>query len=97
MGNARALRAENGAQALAKLHAGAQSGALYTVALLDRHLPDMDGLQLARAIKADPAIASVRLLMLTSTAPMRMLTIHSAPALRLASANRFAKPICIMR
>ncbi|MBI3757634.1 MAG: response regulator, partial [Deltaproteobacteria bacterium] len=58
--------AENGAQALAKLHAGAQSGALYTVALLDLHLPGMDGLQLAQAIKADPAIASVRLLMLTS-------------------------------
>jgi CheY-like chemotaxis protein len=61
------VEAQNGAQALAKLHAGAQSGALYTVALLDRHLPGMDGLQLARAIKADPAIFSVRLLLLTST------------------------------
>ncbi len=61
--------AENGAQALAKLHAGAQSGALYTVALLDLHLPGMDVLQLARAIKTDPAIASVRLLMLTSPGP----------------------------
>jgi len=45
----------------------------FEAALLDGGLPDMSGIELARAIKADPAVAPVRLVLLTSLAS------HGAP------------------
>lgn len=38
----------------------------FELAILDFQMPDMDGMQLAQAIRADPQLASLRLLMLTS-------------------------------
>jgi len=38
----------------------------YDLAIFDRQLPDMDGLALARTIKADPTIANTRLMILKS-------------------------------
>ena len=38
----------------------------YELAILDMMMPGMNGLELARAIKADSAIASVQLILLTS-------------------------------
>ena len=58
--------AESGEEALALLRAGADRGHRYDVALLDMKLPGIDGVALARSIKADQAVASVRLVMLTS-------------------------------
>jgi signal transduction histidine kinase/DNA-binding response OmpR family regulator len=58
--------AEGGPQALQMLRAAAGGAEAYHLAILDMMMPDMDGIQLARAIKADPAIASVRLVLLTS-------------------------------
>jgi signal transduction histidine kinase/DNA-binding response OmpR family regulator len=39
----------------------------YQVTLLDLNMPDVDGITLARAIKADPTLASTHLLLLTSS------------------------------
>lgn len=41
-------------------------GVPYDITILDMHMPDMDGIQLARAIQTMSEIAAVRLVMLTS-------------------------------
>src|SRR5262249_27862580 len=57
---------ENGQQALELLHGAAAQGNPYQLAILDMHMPEMDGIALARTIKADPQLSSIRLVMLTS-------------------------------
>jgi CheY-like chemotaxis protein len=58
--------AAGGHEALQILRAAAAEGKPYDVALLDLEMPEMDGLTLARAIKADPRIASTRLIALAT-------------------------------
>ena len=58
--------AETGEEALSLLQAAAQGGQPYDLALLDMKLPGINGFELARTIKADPSLASVTLVMLTS-------------------------------
>ena len=55
--------AASGDEALGLLRAAAAAREPYGVAILDRMMPGMDGITLARTIKADPAVADVRLLM----------------------------------
>ncbi|MDB6128565.1 MAG: sensor hybrid histidine kinase [Verrucomicrobia bacterium] len=57
--------AASGHEALQVLREAAAEGRPYDLALLDVQMPEMDGLALAQAIKADPAIASTRLIALT--------------------------------
>jgi CheY-like chemotaxis protein len=57
---------DSGEQALAVLQAAAQAGEEYDVAILDMHMPGMDGLELARRLQADPRLSTLRRLMLTS-------------------------------
>jgi two-component system sensor histidine kinase/response regulator len=58
--------AENGARALEMLREAAARQEPYAVALLDFRMPGMNGIELARQIKTDPATKHVRLIMLTS-------------------------------
>ena len=48
------------------LRAAASLGKPYDLAILDMNMPETNGLELACMIKADPAIAAVRLIMLSS-------------------------------
>ena len=52
-------------ETLALLRAAAAAQAPYAVALLDQNMPGTDGLALAHAIHADPALAATRLILLT--------------------------------
>jgi two-component system, sensor histidine kinase and response regulator len=56
--------AESGPVALETLRAAAVQGAPFAVALIDRSMPGMDGLELTRAIVGDPAL-SPRVVLLT--------------------------------
>jgi CheY-like chemotaxis protein len=58
--------ADSGLCALEALRKAAAQGAAFDLAILDLMMPGMDGFELARAIKADPAIAGARLVLLTS-------------------------------
>ena len=62
----RYVSAASGRQALALLAKAAAAGETVDVAILDLDMPAMDGLELARRIKGDPALAATRLLMLSS-------------------------------
>jgi two-component system sensor histidine kinase/response regulator len=62
--------ADGGQAALALLWRAASAGQPYDVAVIDMDMPDMDGLELARAIKSDPRIGATRLIMLSSS-PVR--------------------------
>ena len=56
----------DGQGALERLRLACHEANPYTLAILDYQMPEMDGITLARAIKAEPALASVRLVLLTS-------------------------------
>jgi PAS domain S-box-containing protein len=81
--------ASNGFEALDLLRGAVKEGKPYELALLDMQMPEMDGMTLARAIKADPAIASTRLIILTS-----MGNIHTQEELKAAGVDAFlVKPV----
>jgi PAS domain S-box-containing protein len=54
------------AAALETLRDSASDGTPYSLAILDVHMPEMDGLQLAREIRKDVRFASTKLILLTS-------------------------------
>ena len=84
-----AASAATGSEALEKLRGAAQEGNPFGLALLDVGMPGMDGLALARAIKADPLIASTRLVALTALGQST-----SEEALRLAGIDSYlVKPV----
>ncbi len=58
-----APRADAGLDALRR---GVQAGAPYDLAILDAQMPDLDGFELAGAVRADPELAATKLLILTS-------------------------------
>ena len=56
----------SGAKALEVLRNAHRAGDPYHVVLLDMQMPGMDGEQTARAIKSDPALKDIKILILTS-------------------------------
>ncbi len=58
---------DGGTQALAAMADAARAGSPFELAVLDLHMPGMDGLALAQAIQTQPALARTRLIMLSST------------------------------
>jgi PAS domain S-box-containing protein len=58
--------ANGGPDALRLLREGLHKGDPYQLALLDMDMPEMNGLQLAQAIRTDAALAGTRLVVLTS-------------------------------
>jgi len=56
-------------EALAKLAAAARAATPYAIAVLDMHMPGMDGMALAAAIRGTPDLASTRCVLLTSRGP----------------------------
>ncbi len=80
--------AEHAARALELLHIAAREGHPYDVVVLDLNMPDMDGLELAHAIGADPQIAGPSLFMLSSSGRVNR---HVADAAGLA--GTLTKPV----
>ena len=58
--------ASSGTDALLRLRQAVREGSPFHAALLDLQMPEMDGLEVARSIKADPTVAQTRLLLLSS-------------------------------
>jgi PAS domain S-box-containing protein len=84
-----ATEAESGTRALEMLRASVSQGQPFDIALLDLMMPAMDGFQLAEAIKADPAIAAVVLVLLPSFGEAG----HDEKARQLGIAAYLQKPV----
>jgi signal transduction histidine kinase/DNA-binding response OmpR family regulator len=59
--------AASGVDALAQMKEARAAGRAFALAVLDMHMPHMDGLQLATEIRAAPELAATRLIVLTSS------------------------------
>ena len=95
----RAELADDGPTALDRLRTAAAQNQPYDLALLDMCMPGIDGLELARRISADPALATTLLVLLTSAAD-----VGAEEALQAGILARLTKPVrasqlydCLMR
>ncbi len=80
---------DGGPAALARLRVAAGEGLPFDLVLLDLQMPGMDGLELARAIKADPALVAPRLVLLTSVGFDQ----HAVEARQIGIAAYLTKPV----
>jgi len=85
----RVTSVEDGPRALGALRAAVAGSAPYELVVLDMRMPGMDGLTLARIIKGDPAIAGVKLALLTSFGQKG----HGAQATRAGISGYLTKPV----
>jgi signal transduction histidine kinase/DNA-binding response OmpR family regulator len=66
--NMRPVEAQNGIAALQALYRAVEDGDPFRFALMDMHMPGMNGEELGQAIQADKRLANTRMVMLTSMA-----------------------------
>ena len=85
----KAEEAPGGREALEILRSAHARGQRCDLAIVDMQMPDMDGLQLARAIRSDRNLAGLRLIMLTSVG----LRGHAAESHRAGYAAYLTKPV----
>ena len=64
--DAKTVSADSATAALAQLNQAMSEGTPVDIAILDIHMPDIDGLMLSRMIKADPLFTNIPLLALSS-------------------------------
>ncbi|MDH5563590.1 MAG: ammonium transporter [Nitrospirota bacterium] len=83
------LEAEDGSKALIVLRKSAERGEPCDVAIVDMSMPGINGLQLARAIKADPQLSSIRLILMNPLVDR----VESETVLRAGFAAHLTKPI----
>jgi PAS domain S-box-containing protein len=57
----------DGASALARMRSASENGRTYDIAVLDLNMPEMDGLELAQRIAADPDISVAKMFLLSSS------------------------------
>lgn len=81
--------AVDGPSALSLLRNAAKDGTPFDLAIIDVHMPEMDGLQLCRLIKQDPAIQHTQLILLTACGQRG----DSAAAKEVGAAAYLTKPI----
>jgi signal transduction histidine kinase/CheY-like chemotaxis protein len=74
------VSAADAGSALELLRQAVESGTIPDIAVLDRHMPGMDGLDLCRVIAADPALRRLRVIMLTSASSARSGTSENVSA-----------------
>lgn len=80
---------ENGAKAIEKLEQARKGGRPFRLALLDMQMPEMDGETLCRTIKANPALAPTKAVLLTSIGKIR----SSAELAEMGFAAHLTKPV----
>jgi len=72
------VAAASGHDGLAELEQAAASGRPYPLVLVDGVMPEMDGLEVVRRIKSEPALASAAVLLLTSGEPLARSVVQHA-------------------
>jgi len=65
-GHMRPTLAAGGEAALKAMHRAQESGAPFSLVLVDAQMPDMDGFELTRRIQSEPALAPATIMMLSS-------------------------------
>jgi CheY-like chemotaxis protein/HPt (histidine-containing phosphotransfer) domain-containing protein len=79
----------SGAEALRELAGAAASGHSFALVLLDAHMPEMDGFDVARRIRGDPAVAGATIMMLSSSGQSG----ERATCREIGIANHLTKPV----
>jgi PAS domain S-box-containing protein len=65
-GGVRCIAVENGQRALKAMREAAAGGDAFDVAVVDMKMPIMDGIELTAAVRADPALSAMPVVLLTS-------------------------------
>jgi PAS domain S-box-containing protein len=81
--------AEDGLDALAQMASAKEAGASYALVILDGHMPEMTGLEVARRIRETPELAGPTIMMLTSGAQLG----DAAKCRELGVAGHLVKPV----